>query len=241
MNYRGIYDLPWVREALAEPLDKNDVLFRHVNAGQGRQGDWKANAKVVEADDFDYQEGYRYAGRILADHIIEGERESFLVFPIVFLYRHYVELQFKRLIPEGAFLFNRSLSVQDRALLAKSHRLDQLWELLKPILQSASLKTDDIEAIDSYVRQIHAMDELSFSFRYPTTTTGEPSIDKKKPPYINIGVFAKCMERLPSYLYGLGEMFREWYQVKCEMEAEARSQYYADMSSFEPDYYGGYE
>jgi hypothetical protein len=51
------------------------------------------------------------------------------------------------------------------------------------------------------------IDEGSFSFRYMTTKAGKPSIDKDKLPHINIGILAEGMEKLTSYLFGLGEAF----------------------------------
>ncbi|MEP7352521.1 MAG: hypothetical protein ABI824_04750 [Acidobacteriota bacterium] len=235
-NDKIMFDLPWVKTALSAPFSASDVLFKPVTASP-RNRDWRTNAKVADPEDWAYAEGYRLAGRILANYIIEGQRESYIVFPIVFQYRHCVELQFKHLIPNGAFLLDRALPEQDRKLLMTSHRLDQLWRILRPILKdTAEVERGCILAIDSYIRQLHKMDQASFAFRYSTTVTGAPSIAKDKLTYINIGVFASCMERMTGYLSGLGEIFSESVQSKCEMEEEACAEYAEYMNSFEPEH-----
>ncbi len=224
-------DIPdWVQAAWSQPPEKGDILFRSVNSSEGKEDDWETNASVSGATDYAYAEGYRLAGRIVADHVIQNRWDAdFLVYPIVFLYRHNVELQLKRLIPMGAFLVNHVISEADQKVLQSSHRLNQLWALLEPILRKATkeafkMTSADIDGIGWYVRQLHDIDEGSFSFRYMVTKSGAPSIDKDKLPHINIGVLAEGMEKLTGYLFGLGEAFHEALQVKCEMEDEARAE-----------------
>ena len=186
------------------------------------------NAVVRETDDYAYSEGYRLAGRIVADSVIQRSMNSdFLVYPIVFLYRHNVELQLKRLIPIGAFLVNQEISEDDRKRLLE-HSLNRLWALFEPILQKAAQRTlaitpEEIEGLRSYVNELNKFDPESFSGRYALDRRGVPSIDKRMHPAINLGVLAECMERLTGYPFGLGEAFREAYQVKCQMEDEARA------------------
>jgi len=230
-------DIPvWVKKARAQPFAKGDIIFRSVNAGQGEEDDWETNASVRGANEYSYAEGYRRAGRVLADHVIQSRWDTdFLVYPIIFLYRHYVELQLKRLIPDAAFLSGHSLRDTDRKALSGSHSLNEVWKILEPILQELAtggfgITQEEIEATDSYTQQIHSVDEGSFSFRYLNTKSGAPSIDKDKLPHLNIGVFAEAMEKLTGYLFGLGEAFHDAVQTKCEMEDEARAEYAATWS-----------
>src|SRR5208282_1160994 len=232
MTDSGSQDIPaWLKLAWSKPPKKGDILFRSVTAKEGDENDWETNARVSKASEYAYAEGYRLAGRILAAHVIQNKWDAdFLVYPIVFLYRHNVELQFKRLIPMGASLTEQALSEADWRMLQESHDLSRLWALFKPILQIAGkglagITVDEVEGIGSYVRQLHEIDRLSYSFRYVATKVGSPSIDKNMLPHINIGVLAEGMEKLTGYLFGLGETFHEALQVKCTLEDEARSEY----------------
>jgi hypothetical protein len=224
----------WVEKAWSGRFDKKDVLFRSVDASEGGEGDWETNAWVRGATDYAYAEGYRRAARLLANDVIQNRWDTdFLVFPIVFLYRHNVELQLKNLIPQGAYLARNALNEANRNTLKSSHRLDQLWGIFEPILRTLkgefAVTEDQIEAITSYIAQIHAVDELSFSFRYITNKAGTASIDKEKLPYINLGVLAEGMEKLTGFLFGLGEAFREAIQVQHEMEHDALAEYASYM------------
>src|SRR5208282_229980 len=139
MTDSGSQDIPaWLKLAWSKPPKKGDILFRSVTAKEGDENDWETNARVSKASEYAYAEGYRLAGRILAAHVIQNKWDAdFLVYPIVFLYRHNVELQFKRLIPMGASLTEQALSEADWRMLQESHDLSRLWALFTPILQIA--------------------------------------------------------------------------------------------------------
>jgi len=182
---------------------------------------WETNAIVRSADEYACAEGYRRAGRIVADYVIhERWVADLLVYPIVYLYRHHVELQLKRLIPAGAFLTGHDLNEQDRRDLRESHDLKQLWAIFEPILQKArdfvNIAPEDVMGMGSYVYQLHEHDPSSTNFRYTVTKSGLPSINNKKLPQINVGVLAEGMEKLANYLFGLGEAFHESMQLKYE-------------------------
>jgi hypothetical protein len=87
MQYTVDHDFPdWAKKGLELPLKSGDILFRSVTFGEG---DWEANALVRKADEYAHAEGYRLAGRIIADYVIQSRWEAdFLIYPVIFLYRH---------------------------------------------------------------------------------------------------------------------------------------------------------
>lgn len=64
--------------------------------------DWHNNACLNATwgvDQAAYLEGYRCGARLLVEHVTEHARDQdFLVYPIIFLYRHHVELALKNII-----------------------------------------------------------------------------------------------------------------------------------------------
>jgi hypothetical protein len=61
--------------------------------------DWKNNACLRNGDEYAYREGYRKGAQILVRAVEETQSDQdFLVYPIVFLYRHHIELALKRVI-----------------------------------------------------------------------------------------------------------------------------------------------
>jgi hypothetical protein len=185
-------------------------------------------------DEHVYTEGYRRGARLLVEHVIEQRRDqNYLVFPIVFLYRHHIELALKSIIARTPYLLNRPLSTTEQEHLGR-HRLDLLWQDLKPmfiaICEAAGwdkLASADEEGVDSYIRQLTALDPNSYSFRYTRSKEGSPSLPKDL-THINLRHFAEMLDRLADYLDGLDTALSVLEDGKAEMESEWRS----DMASY---------
>ena len=179
--------------------------------------------------DYGYRRGYRKAAKILADYVCEtASEQDGLVFPIVHNYRHHVELVLKRLIVIGSYLINRDLSKSAKKI-SFTHRLDLLWNEAKPILFEvckhdglSEPDNDDIEGVDSYIRQLNDVDPDSYGFRYATSKKGDPSVPGVS--HLNILVFANHMEQLAYYLDAIDSAFMDLKDTKDDYETAMRSQ-----------------
>ena len=151
-------------ESLAWP-EKGDVLFTSGN-------DWWNNACPI--DDWGlYTAGYKKAADILVEHVKERHcDQDLVVFPVVFLYRQYLELNLKQLIAKGNRLQDENPEVR------KSHKLDLLWSLCRPILVNLEPNgsQQELEAIDEIIAQFCTVDSTSEAFRYPITRKGAKAI-----------------------------------------------------------------
>jgi hypothetical protein len=116
---------------------KEDVLFA------GDKTIWKMDAILdfSPGNDYTYRQGYRRAGRILAEHVAGHGEVDFLVFPICRAYRHHVELSLKRLMLLASDLAGRALTASEEKLQSGSHNLVSLWETFKIINAEAEAKT----------------------------------------------------------------------------------------------------
>lgn len=139
-------------------------------------------------------EGYKDA----ADRLVERVKENpiardFLVYPIVFCYRQYLELMLKY------FLQTYGRYADERPNW-KTHKLDQLWLSFKRIL--AWFQTPDLAQTDATVAACVAefakIDPDSFSFRYPTDTKGDPLP-------LDVGTFS--LDQLYDVMEGIGNYF----------------------------------
>lgn len=121
--------------------------------------DWHNNACLGfthPGDYTGYTEGYRRGARLLVEHVNERARDQdYLVYPIFFLYRHHVELALKRLLRTAPYLVDR-LHTESETKHLGMHRLDLLWQDLKPLLAGVAkaagwdqLDKADIAGIDS--------------------------------------------------------------------------------------------
>ncbi|MGH7451463.1 MAG: hypothetical protein ACRENG_08980, partial [bacterium] len=160
---------PWPR--------KGDVLFKSDN-------DWSNNACLnflhSSQELYLYAHGYKQAADILVDHISATKRDQdILVYPIVFLYRHCIELYLKEIITEGNILLDEPKE------MPTGHKIDVLWKDCKIILEKLQFDStkDELEAVDEIISQFSEKDPLSFAFRYPTDKKGEKLLPDIK--YIN--------------------------------------------------------
>jgi hypothetical protein len=197
---------------------------------------------------YSYARGFHIGGQILANYVSETQHDmDVLVFPIVFLYRHHVELMLKRLIDKGAKFTKKTLSVSEKGALAK-HRLDPLWNTLRPILNTAIpllpakvlkgidpskvlkgidpskvLKGIDpskvLKGIDPYIQQLRKVDPKGESFRYHISTEGKRHLVDLC--HINVRIFAEAMEWLSCILEGFDCMFDDKIDVLDQKAREA--------------------
>jgi hypothetical protein len=194
------------------------------------------NAQITYAlsDDslYRYVSGYKEAADRLVQSLIEDDRHiDLVVFPIVFLYRQYLELRFKQLLREGSRLLNGSF------ILPKHHRLDILWYECKSLLRQIEPRMTDGEVVglEACILEFSTIDPISMAFRYHVDTHDQPSL----PPdlkYINIRNLAQVMAKIHSFLDAVYMTISVSLDQKQEMEAAFKDYYPSDEDW--KDYYG---
>ena len=113
--------------------------------------------------------GFKTAADLLVE---ETERtphqRSDLVYPIVYSYRHSLELAFKQLLASHADNFGVGRS-------NLSHELQGLWQSCRKIIERASPEDDRhlLETITNLVAEFAAADATSQNFRYATSPKGQ--------------------------------------------------------------------
>lgn len=143
-----------------------------------------------------YATGYKDAADILVDHFFEsgGRHGDFLIYPIVFLYRQYLELRLKELIISGQSLLDLPTNLQH------VHQLDMLWvscrTILEQIYQGSPEK--DLDVIEKLLKQFSNIDPKSMGFRYPVDKSGISTLPNLKE--IDIMNFQEVMEKISNIL-----------------------------------------
>jgi hypothetical protein len=213
---------------MSPPPRKEDVLF-----GPGK--DSNRNACIAQWDaDWAYSTGFRRAAIRLAEDVCDtATNQDTLIYPIVYLYRHHVELVLKAIITSASGLLDRELTEQDLKALGR-HGLWELWQIARPLLDPVCDRADnppfpvaDLDGVDSYIRQIHAHDPDGQRFRYATTKAKGISRSGFRPSLspqlklVNIRIFAVAMEKLSDYLEGI----EGWFVGLEDAKAEVRRVY----------------
>jgi hypothetical protein len=147
-------------------------------------------------------EGYRIAAERLAEHAPEWHEQDFLLYPIVFLYRHYVELRLKDLIGLGQRLAHEIVAVPE------THDLLGLWGITKPHLERELDPADtdrrrEIAQMQRVIQELAALDPHGTAFRYATDAHGgRPLPDGAS--RLNLRQFATTMTKLARALDDTG-------------------------------------
>jgi hypothetical protein len=148
---------------------------------------------------------YKEAADALIDRILERDSGADLqVYPIVFLYRQYLELRLKELLISCGHV------VYDESKLTHGHDLKGPWLQVRKILESVWPGTypDEMDALGKCIDEFCLLDAKSMNFRYPIDKEGQPTLlGLERVDLVNL---KNVMERISSFLDassdGVGEI-----------------------------------
>lgn len=154
-----------------------------------------------------YIQAYRESAHILFDRVDEtGREQDFVVYPLGFLWRQYVELSLKHLTVEAARLVGR-----DRRW-PHGHDLAYLWYELQPLLAEAvpDESERDVANVARVIIQLAELDERSNAFRYQADAQGRETL--KEVGTLNLRRFNDAMRNVAAYLDSAGDVIGETLQ-----------------------------
>jgi hypothetical protein len=161
-----------------------------------------------------YAEGYREA----ADRIYQSWREisnDALAFPIVFLFRHYVELRIKELLQSVERLLDLPKG------WTRSHDIADLWRRLRPLLQRADSDqpVGDFENAQRLIVELARNDALAMEFRFPEDNVGKRHLaDMERLDLVN---FYTAMQKLSAFLDGASMAISVYLDLERQSANEA--------------------
>jgi hypothetical protein len=200
-------------ESLPAWPEKGDQLFK---AGE----DWWLNAVIDHwnKDLHSYAEGYKQAAEILVERAIAASTGvripiDYLVFPIVFLYRQYIELRLKEIILLGNKLFDRPQG------FPKIHEISKLWKSARAILEELKPKpsSEELDTVERCMDEFSRLDPESESFRYPVTKKGMKAFPQDQ-VVINLRQLREIMAKIASFLDAYSEGIGVLYEQKREID-----------------------
>ncbi len=123
-------------------------------------------------------------------------REDFLAYPIVFLYRHALELYMKAVLLVGAPMLSiKGRQEVNRETLLNTHSLDVLARELERVFEVYGWEWDfdtphfhTLENFRAVIAELHDIDARSVAFRYPLDTKGSPLLG----PHFRFNIFELC-------------------------------------------------
>lgn len=130
--------------------------------------------------------------------------------PMMFLYRHYIELQLKCLLHDAGELLDAPETIGPK------HYLLSLWKRVRKLLLKISRQKEDewFRRADLIIGEFDSIDPTSFAFRYPVGIDGRPSLDKDL--YIDPKNVRRMIEELNILLDGASSQISEYMDYKNE-------------------------
>lgn len=123
-----------------------------------------------------YAEAFHEAGKLLINQMPKGGYSDLCACPIVFLYRHSIELYMKQIIITGndlLVLSGKKPSIESFSSKMCAHKLMPLFPAVSKIIKSLTKEWSAIEShFEERLQDFDAIDPSSFAFRYPTKKDG---------------------------------------------------------------------
>lgn len=117
-----------------------------------------------------YAEAYHSAARRLFETSPPADLHDINACPIVFLYRHSLELHLKEILINGQRIPQQNPSLPEAKVFELEHNLCALWRELEALCEKLGwTRGADLEAEGNIIREFNDKDPCSFSFRYPVT------------------------------------------------------------------------
>jgi hypothetical protein len=169
-----------------------------------------------------YADGFLRAAEILVENIRTTYELNTVVFPVLFLYRQYIELSLKEAIAYGRYLNESQQGTP------KTHDLKSLWYEAKGCISKHITDVDKgkLQEVEKVVLELHQLDPTSEASRYPvvkkTQAGSRVASFSQGPTHINIDDLADKMKTVSDLLhYVTGAL-----SVAQDLEAEYRAEFY---------------
>lgn len=159
-----------------------------------------------------YRDGYQQAAFLLIEQCKTFYDRNTLIYPIVFLFRHHIELCLKEFIVDGKGWDSK---------LMDSRNLKFFWKNCKDIIKECHLPitTEELEIIENGVHDFDGIDPSSYVMRYPVNKRGVDSVaDRENPISIRelksaMDELVRCLEKLINLLAIDSDMRMEFDQI----------------------------
>lgn len=162
-----------------------------------------------------YACGYKEAADLLVQSVVEQRTPAdSLVYPVLFLYRQYLELEIKHIIRQCFRLLG------NHSEFPRHHRIDKLWALCRQLLNDTcpGESVTELMNITRLIREFSAVDPFSMAFRYPEGKDGEPSLPGTR--QINLNNVRDVIGKIAFVLGGASDQVSRYCSFEQEMRRE---------------------
>lgn len=174
-----------------------------------------------------YAIGYKQAADLVVDKFMEDNGvQDYLVYPAMFLYRQYLELEIKDLI-----LSARNLLDEPELDNLISHDISAYWKICCELLERVSPgdSVEELKHIARIVDEFSHYDPSSFAFRYPVTKPDRKTKERKPTleglETINLRNVKNVIANVAALLGAAGDQIYEYMGHKADMYSDYGSDF----------------
>lgn len=192
--------------------------------GAGLADDLNANVAWVQSrtrDMYGYVEGYRRAAIALFDYA-ESSRASpdYMLFPIAFAWRHYLEIALKDIIAAGRELAG------DGWGFPSGHKLLDLWKAARPhIAKLGDPAAPELANVENNLVEFDRIDHLGDGFRYPLNSARTGPSLQSPPESVSLRFLHEAMDAVAMFLLCVRSELSARLDYVNEMEAQQQREY----------------
>ncbi len=164
-----------------------------------------------------YIEGYKTGADTLVEKAITSGNISILdtlVYPALFLYRQFIELQLKQII----LLHSKKSYAEKKDVFKRvGHNLQLAWNEIQPLIETLLEADNSIDEIKELILEFHRFDESSFNFRYPIKKK-DLNVVINVSERIDLQVIKNQMDKIDGFFCGVTAMLDQVQASESEME-----------------------
>jgi hypothetical protein len=190
----------------------------------GTAGDLNANVAWVQArtrDMYGYVEGYRRAALALFEYA-EASRASpdYMLFPIAFAWRHYIEIALKDIIAAGRELAGEGWGFPN------GHNLIGLWNAARPhIAELGDASAPELEIVQDNLREFDRIDRAGDGFRYPLNSSQSGPSLQAPPATVSLRHLHEAMDAVATFFSCVRQELSSRRDYANELETMYRAQH----------------
>lgn len=159
-------------------------------------------------------EGYYRGANYLIDKALDNHEMDTLVYPILFLYRHLIEVILKRIV----FLLEALGNTPFKDSKKKNHGLKELFEYIQK--ECASIWDKPFpENVKETILEFDRIDPKAQAFRYDTDNKYGKKFFKGH-IHVGLGQLKDKMKKVGSILMGIEAALSDWNEKKSDIEGE---------------------
>src|SRR5690606_36486534 len=144
-----------------------------------------------------YADSYQTGALVLIGSALSKiELRDYIVYPAIFLIRHYLELRLKELIQGLNYCQKQSRD------FTKGHNIEFLWATFKTAYASIEDNPNDekLKVVDRLIKEMVRADPTSAAFRYPLDQNGA---NTQKLEYVNLRNLRETFVRVSFFFDGV--------------------------------------